>query len=684
MIVFTNFIRGKNLPSPRSDAVLRIVFEWIARFWRDPFTLLIACIAGLGTAHVLVRTATYGPTMTTASADFLSTALNSLAGEGWRDLTGDPMVAWPPLFPLLLTALGWVGIDPLAAGRWINAAAFGLTILVAGGWLRSHLRSRWLAVAATATIAVSLPLSHWASNFLTDSLFVLFTLIILMLLASFLNRRTDAPLLWWAAGFTALAALLRYPGVVLIGAGVLLLLPFARLKQTVVFGAISSLPLLAVLAHYWAVAGHLTHATGDRTDASGQSLSAGLSQIVEVFGEWVVPPHAPEGLAYLLWLAVGGVGLAGAAVVLRTIRMHRNGRRPDPEAVLVHFRLGPALPFGGFALIYLGFMVVVVPFTVAQGIDSRFLLPVYVPLLLTAVLLLDQFLSIKVKVAGWMVAARYGLASLVLLGGLAHGGYSTYKGLRLTAQAWISGYGSRTYNTPYWQHSETLNYLRSHRIDGRIYTNKPNLAWFWDRTAVPGKYQELPDEMGWTAIEAGTPIVWFDKFYKFYHQRYLSHNTDIRVLPGVEIVAELADGAVLRRTAAEPFDAQRHRARKQRYVEQLIQQAQAGERVVRADWDVYRTGRKLAYFKKPCAPADVQAKFVLHVIPADPADLPPHRQRYGFDNLGFYFDWVGVQLADQCMAIAHLPAYLIGRIRVGQWISGEDHILWEAEFSPSR
>ena len=141
----------------------------IARFWRDRTTLLIACIAGLGTAHILVRTATYGAAVghRTPSA-FLSTALNFLAGEGWRFFSGgEPLVGWPPLFPLLLAASGWVGIDPLEAGRLINATAFGLTILAAGCWLRSHLRSRWLVLAATATIPASLPLSHWAS-FLDD------------------------------------------------------------------------------------------------------------------------------------------------------------------------------------------------------------------------------------------------------------------------------------------------------------------------------------------------------------------------------------------------------------------------------------------------------------------------------------------------------------------------------------
>ena len=202
-------------------------FERIVRFGRDPFTLLIAFIAGLGTAHILIRTATYGAAVGTDSVFFLSTAMNFLAGEGWRDSWGYPLVGWPP-----------------------------------------------------------------------------------MQLAAFLNRRTDAPL-WWAVGFTALAALTRWPGVALIGTGVLMLLPLARRKQALVFGALSSLPMLAVLAHNWAVTGDLTRATGYRTEISGisgQSLSAGLSQTVDVFREWAVPPDAPDGLADLLWLVVGGSG----------------------------------------------------------------------------------------------------------------------------------------------------------------------------------------------------------------------------------------------------------------------------------------------------------------------------------------------------------------------------------------
>ena len=54
----------------------------IARFGRDRITLLIVVLAGLGTAHILVRTATYGAGIDRDATFFLSTALNFLAGEG--------------------------------------------------------------------------------------------------------------------------------------------------------------------------------------------------------------------------------------------------------------------------------------------------------------------------------------------------------------------------------------------------------------------------------------------------------------------------------------------------------------------------------------------------------------------------------------------------------------------------
>ena len=648
----------------------------LARLGRDPFVLLVVVLAGLGTAHILVRIPIYGAEVS-VEAKSMSSALNFLAGEGWRDLWGNPLVGYPPLFSLLLVAFGWVGIDSFVAGRFINASAFGLTILAAGVYLRANLRSRPLGLVATATLAVSLPWSEEASNLMTDPLFFLLTLLALIQLTAFLQRGERTPL-WWAAVFTALAALTRYPGVALIGTGVLLLLlrctpPLAsRLKDAIVFGAVSSLPLAGVLTRNWAVSGTLT----GREAQSGQSLSAGLHQSAEVFVEWVVPPNAPDGVAYLLWLTVAAIGLAGTAVVLRS-------RQPDPEAVPVQVRLGLALPFGAFAVAYLIFMIAVVPFVVYQGINSRYLLPVYVPLLLTAVFLLDRFLSSEM--AGRRAAIRYGLASLVLLAALVHGGFSAHRHLHITTKAWRGAGKSSMSDRFYWQPSETLKYLRTNRMEGKIFSDDPLRIWFLDRSPLPKKHQHLsprlhrmiPNIMRKTAGDGAHIVRRLSE-----KSLYAYDDIDLRCLPGVEPVAELADGVVLRLTTAEPFDAGRHRACKQRHLKQLIQQA--GEPVVRADWDVYRTGRRLIYLKQPCAPADPQAKFVLHVTPADPANLPADRKRYGSDNFDFHFDRRGFRVGDQCMATVHLPAYAIDRIYIGQWISEENRTVWEAEFSPGR
>ncbi len=109
----------------------------------------------------------------------------------------------------------------------------------------------------------------------------------------------------------------------------------------------------------------------------------------------------------------------------------------------------------------------------------------------------------------------------------------------------------------------------------------------------------------------------------------------------LEPVAELADGAIFRVNAA--FDSAG--ARQSAY-EQLV----SGEPAVRAEFDVYLRKDTLVYFKEPCASADTQAMFFLHLIPADVADLPDHRKQSGFDNLDFDFDDQGVRFEGKCVA----------------------------------
>ena len=100
--------------------------------------------------------------------------------------------------------------------------------------------------------------------------------------------------------------------------------------------------------------------------------------------------------------------------------------------------------------------------------------------------------------------------------------------------------------------------------------------------------------------------------------------------------------------------------------------------LARSPFEVYRDGGRIVYAREECAPADVAAKFFLHAVPADRADLPGDRRESGFANLDFWFDEAGALEGGRCVAVRELPAYPLASIRTGQWVSGEGE-RWSVE-----
>ena len=104
------------------------------------------------------------------------------------------------------------------------------------------------------------------------------------------------------------------------------------------------------------------------------------------------------------------------------------------------------------------------------------------------------------------------------------------------------------------------------------------------------------------------------------------------------------------------------------------------EPAARAIFNLYLDGNSLLYAKEPCAPADTDFPFFLHITPADPQVLPEPQRAYGFDNRDFSFDPDGVRFEGQCYISRPLPQYEIAGIRTGQY-DGNRRI-WQAEFAP--
>lgn len=100
----------------------------------------------------------------------------------------------------------------------------------------------------------------------------------------------------------------------------------------------------------------------------------------------------------------------------------------------------------------------------------------------------------------------------------------------------------------------------------------------------------------------------------------------------------------------------------------------------RSVYNLYRQDNALIYRKQPCAAADTQARFFLHIVPADSADLPTTRQPAGFDNRDFAFTERGTRLEQKCLATIPMPDYPISSIRTGQFAPGSGN-LWQVELT---
>ena len=103
------------------------------------------------------------------------------------------------------------------------------------------------------------------------------------------------------------------------------------------------------------------------------------------------------------------------------------------------------------------------------------------------------------------------------------------------------------------------------------------------------------------------------------------------------------------------------------HIDPLYRSLTSGDLIIRSQFDVYLDENRLIYVKEPCAQADTEHRFFLHVFPIDEADLPDDRRQYGFDNLDFGFGIYGIPIDDRCAAVRPLPDYGIATIATGQF-----------------
>ena len=555
---------------------------------------LCAALGGVGALLVLVRQAAYGPGLTRDSMRYVEGARNLLDGNGLAAAFGSPEQGGP-LFTLLLAFAGSFGPEVIEAARYLNAAAFGVTIVAAAAWLWSRIRSPALVIWAAGACALAAWPANVAAHVWPEITFTAFVVTALLALDRFLKGRGARPLLL-AAAAAAAACLTSYAGVALIGSGLL-------------------------------------------------------------------------------------------AFALQRSLLRRRARLPG-----LLRRHGDVLTAClGFVTAYALFLMVFVRPAAAGAL--RYLTPAFPVLLVAGTIMLDEVYSAAQKSQKWTERTAGPV-------GEPHGRYRGAVLAAILASVWLlfqvganhrdvlrwieegSGYASRP-----WAESGVIRQLRADPPNGVI--------WSTDRAAVyllaaprggpaprrlPRTLAQAQERLsGRPAAGAEHAIAWFFRDAGAYRYGLRSFSE----LPGMEVAAIAGDGVILRIGSDTRSDGS-SASRAADILRGLLQEARA---VVRSDFDVYLSGeseKTLIYYRAPCAPQDTQARFFLHLFPADAADLSAADAPYGFQNVSFDFRKHGVILRRACAAFVTLPAYEVAVIRTGQWLPDQpgQRQLWMAESVP--
>ena len=491
----------------------------------------------------------HGPYVSPDSINYIALARNLLEGNGYVTWNSKPVATWPPGYPVLLSLSSLSFFDPLDIAGAINAVILGLTTFVAARWLMKRIKSRFLVLWSCLAIILAIPLRDVSSSVWSEPIFILCVTLTLISMDKYLSTEKCSSLIL-AAAFTAFACLTRYVGITLILTCLLLLALQRRptimkkSKRIGLYLLISALPLGIWLLRNHLVLGTLT---GNRSPADA-SLLENIRLVFNTLSRWW--QNSPELIvifqpASSLITGIILFALATLVVYIFVLWWQDADKSRDKNFVLVS---------GLFGFTYLVFMLWAATTTKMDPLNHRLLSPAYIPLLVPIVFIVDQLfvncskhdslqhpIFINTAMSTLLIIVVILLSSWTLLAGDA-----VMK--RIHAGTTIDNYG---YRSIVWRESQTLQYLRGYRPT-RIYSNGPHAIYINTDPPQSASYHYLPRNS--TALAEyldrqhmrleGTYIVWFYRNYLTTRYDYdASHLIDLQ---GLETVAELADGVILR------------------------------------------------------------------------------------------------------------------------------------------
>lgn len=419
-------MRQNTIPTAVSEKILTAI------------TIVSAIFA---TVSVLITLGQHRLFIETDSAGYMSLAQSITHGKGYVMYDGQWCADWPPLLPAVLALLSFLTRDLVTAFGIVAALSYGFTLLVVGRWMVG--RFQWpVVLAGLGLLLTALPLRQMMNAAFSEPPFIALTATFLVICDEYRESR-KLSLLCWMTLFSSLACLTRYTGIVTVGLGLLVLLrrewgrrEFPLRATILLLGTLLPSILWCCLNKF-----HTHTFTGDR-GAPEEKLPEILHHLVEVFSDWA-------GNEWILMSALLLL-LVGLFLLVRYQRL----------------RLASSTLFLFFAVTYTLLMVISACRVEFDPLDTRLLSPIYVPIVMTFISIMDGCLLLKLTPLG-----KRGLASTL--------------GIIVALFCWHTGTRSADRaDIPFDQPAHPImRFLREHAGE-TVFSNDPARVWYGSRLAA--------------------------------------------------------------------------------------------------------------------------------------------------------------------------------------------------------
>jgi len=471
---------------------------------------------------LLILTSTHrGAFLGDDSYYYIKPARDALAGQGLHVSS-----YFAPFIPLLLTGIGWFGIDPVDAIHYLNVFLFGLSVLLAILTATEMGVQNGFALFAGALFVFSDTLIENYSWAMSEGLAFTLLLATFYLLFSYYRRPSTGK---WvgAAAVAALACLTRYAAVSIVPVLFFALLFFEpsrrfviRLREAFLAVLIGATPLTLYLLRNIAVSGRPTRYSG--YIASPLTHDQIVWYLYSVLS-WFIPGRFIRGREIL----AGFVALTALLVMGLVIwRVYRHTSTITKEKMI-----SPAfLTLVAYGLSTFSMLVIARGFEGLGAFDLRYLSPILITLLLLIPYGLDRIWALGAFLPRFRFMVT-GFAFLFLI-------YYGYRTVDFVGKMYRIGLG---YTNIGWYNSEIVPYLKSHPDLQLVSTGEIGIYFWTGMKPAPINAFGGVDSLHKHLCDTGAVLILMDQMptdiYGMDHQQ---------VVQGLELVKRFNDSSMYR------------------------------------------------------------------------------------------------------------------------------------------